>query len=372
VTGNGFKASASSVTLVFGGTSYSMAGTTSATGVLTNASFTVPTVADVSGGYTVAISDGTNTSANFATKYTVTPQITSLSPQSGSVGTSVTITGNGFAASSASLTGTFNGTAVTISGTTSAAGVLTGATFTVPTASAGSYVVTVKDTSGNQAATSGATNFTVITIGLVQQVNTPTTSSVSSLTVTLPNNVTAGDTLILSYASEADSNNAPSTVTYDGSGFTKEAHNQAATGYGSSQVWALFNASGGFKTITITLSGSTYIQMADVTEWSGLVAVDQNTNSGNTNTGTSVTAGSITTTAAPELVISAAYAGGGNTTQPSTPSGFNSLALAEGGSPANYRGYGAYEIQTASEAIQATWTQPASAEWSAAIASFKT
>jgi hypothetical protein len=204
---------------------------------------------------------------------------------------------------------------------------------------------------------------------LVQQVNTPSSGSVSSLTVTLPSNVTAGDTLILSYASESDGSYAPSSITYGSQTFVKEAGNSAITGYGSSQVWALFNATGGAKTITIALSGSTYVQLADVTEWSGLNGtIGPASNSSNTTTGTSVTAGSITT-AGLDLVISAAYAAGGNGTLPATPGGFTSLALALGGSPLYYRGFGAYEIQTAVGAIQATWTQ-VSAEWSAAVASF--
>ena len=205
---------------------------------------------------------------------------------------------------------------------------------------------------------------------LVQQVNTPSSGSVSSLTVTLPSNVTAGDTLILSYASESDGSYAPSSVAYGAQSFVKEAGNSAITGYGSSQVWALFNATGGAKIITITLSGSTYVQMADVTEWSGLNGtVGPVSNSSNTNTGTSVTAGSITT-AGLDLVISAAYAGGGNGTLPTTPLGFTSLALATGGSSLYYGGYGAYEIQTTAGAIQATWTQPSSAKWSATVAGF--
>jgi type II secretory pathway pseudopilin PulG len=238
------------------------------------------------------------------------------------------------------------------------------------------YVSSPSDVTNNNAAVSTCGSTMTKTAvaatpvpALVQQVNTPSSGSVSSLTVTLPSNVTAGDTLILSYASESDGSYAPSSVTYGAQSFVKEAGNSAITGYGSSQVWALFNATAGAKIITITLSGSTYVQMADVTEWSGLNGtIGPVSNSGNTNTGTSVTAGSITT-AGLDLVISAAYAGGGNGTPPTTPSGFTSLTLATGGSSLYYGGYGAYEIQTTAGAIQATWTQP-SAKWSAAVASF--
>ncbi len=80
-----------------------------------------------------------------------------LSPSTGVAGITVTVTGSGFAASSA-VTAKFNGSAVTLGGvkTTTSAGVLTGATFTVPgSLTAGStYGVLFTDAAGNTAATS--------------------------------------------------------------------------------------------------------------------------------------------------------------------------------------------------------------------------
>ncbi len=79
VTGNGFAPNVTSGNLkvVFGGTKYApSSGTTNSSGVISaSATFrTVPTVADMSGGYTVAVTDGTNTSPNYTTNYTVTPK----------------------------------------------------------------------------------------------------------------------------------------------------------------------------------------------------------------------------------------------------------------------------------------------------------
>ncbi len=180
VTGNGFKASASSVSLVFGGTTFTMSGTTSSSGVLSSASFTVPAVADVSGGYTVAISDGTNTSANYTTKYTVTPQILSLSSTTGTVGTTVTVTGNGFKASASSVSLVFGGTTFTMSGTTSSSGVLSSASFTVPAVAdvSGGYTVAISD--GTNTSANYGTNYTV----------TPQILSLSSTTGTVGTTVT--------------------------------------------------------------------------------------------------------------------------------------------------------------------------------------
>jgi hypothetical protein len=74
----------------------------------------------------------------------------SLSPTSGAIGTSVTISGSGFADSSA-LTATFNGSMVW-TGTSTYSGVVpSGATFNVPTVSASAYTVTVTDASSNSA-----------------------------------------------------------------------------------------------------------------------------------------------------------------------------------------------------------------------------
>ena len=67
------------------------------------------------------------------------PSITSLSPTSGAVGASVTITGSGFGNSQGSSTVKFNNTAATTTGWTS-----TSITATVPTgATTGNVVVTV-------------------------------------------------------------------------------------------------------------------------------------------------------------------------------------------------------------------------------------
>jgi len=77
--------------------------------------------------------------------FTVTPNIRSLSPQSGPVGTSATITGSGFGATQGSSTVTFNGTSGTATSWNS-----TGITATVPSgATTGLVVVKVGGVSSN-------------------------------------------------------------------------------------------------------------------------------------------------------------------------------------------------------------------------------
>ena len=85
----------------------------------------------------------------------------SLSPISGAVGSTVTVSGSGFAASSA-ITATFGGSPVTLSGPTTtdeSGNIPLGVTFTVPASAAGGQLVNVTDASSNF----GSATFTVYT-----------------------------------------------------------------------------------------------------------------------------------------------------------------------------------------------------------------
>jgi hypothetical protein len=83
----------------------------------------------------------------------------SLSQTSGNFGSTVTVSGSGFAASSA-ITATFGGSPVTLSGLTTTDGsgnIQSDVTFTVPASTDGSQKVVVTDGSSN----SGSATFTV-------------------------------------------------------------------------------------------------------------------------------------------------------------------------------------------------------------------
>jgi hypothetical protein len=165
VEGDGFKANVTSGLLVdFGGTSYPMSGSTNASGALIG-SFVVPTVPDLSGDYSVAVSDGTNTSSAYSSNYRVTPQLLTMGNSSGgatsgTVGTSVTLSGNGFAPDVVSgLSVIIDNTGYALSGSTDGSGSLSAdASFTLPLlpAKTGGYSVAVSDgtnTSGSYSAT---------------------------------------------------------------------------------------------------------------------------------------------------------------------------------------------------------------------------
>src|SRR5947209_1490001 len=104
ISGSGFVAS-HALTVTVGGTSATITsgGTSDASGHA-SITFTVPTIP--AGSKAVVVSDGTNT-ATSGTNFTVTPKIT-LSPTTGNVGTTVTVSGSGFGASK-TITATYGG-----------------------------------------------------------------------------------------------------------------------------------------------------------------------------------------------------------------------------------------------------------------------
>ncbi|MDE1839676.1 MAG: hypothetical protein KGH87_07130, partial [Thaumarchaeota archaeon] len=155
VTGTGFQAAADTITFTFAGVSISAnEGTITDDGAGNfTAHITAPAglVGSVQGAHAVVATDAhTNSgSANF----TIDPKLV-LSPTTGNVGDSDTITLTGYAASSA-ITVSFGATSCTpVSGTTDAHGALT-TTYTVPAATAdsvsGAHTVTVADASANTA-----------------------------------------------------------------------------------------------------------------------------------------------------------------------------------------------------------------------------
>ena len=146
-TGNGYPASAS-VTIAFNGAAQPTSPSTCVIGIsgALNCSFNVPS--SPAGAQRVVATDSSGNTANAT--FTVTAPTLSLSINSGIVGQSVTITGNGFLASS-SIALLYDGTPLSESiPPTNAAGYFQG-TLTVPASSAGPHTVTATDAAGNRA-----------------------------------------------------------------------------------------------------------------------------------------------------------------------------------------------------------------------------
>ncbi len=142
-----------------------------------SATFTVPS-GQTAGAKTISAKDA---SANLATaSFSVAPSIT-LSPTSGNAGSTVYVSGQGFAGS-LGLSATYAGTSVAISvtTTTTSSGTFTGATFTVPTSTtAGAQTVVIKDASSNSA----QATFTVNTVSQTISVTMLNSAPIATVTI---------------------------------------------------------------------------------------------------------------------------------------------------------------------------------------------
>ena len=130
ITGENFSTTAASNSVAFNGTSATVTSAKS-----TEIVATVPSGA-TTGRISVTVNNLTATSSS---DFTVTPSITSFSPTSGSVGTTVTITGTGFDTAMANDVAKFNGVTAAVTGATS-----TEIVTTVPSgATTGQITITV-------------------------------------------------------------------------------------------------------------------------------------------------------------------------------------------------------------------------------------
>ena len=187
VDGTGFAAS-SSVTIYFDSTSVKTV-TTDANGIFDDATFTVPE--SLVGTHTVK---GKDTEDSPTVNFTTTQKVT-VTPTSGAVGDTVTITGSGFAASS-NVTIYFD-TASVGTATTNATGGFTNNTFIIPSTSRGSHTIKAQDASSNYATatftvaqkititpTSGAPGMTITVSGSGFAASKPVTIKYNAVTVT--------------------------------------------------------------------------------------------------------------------------------------------------------------------------------------------
>jgi IPT/TIG domain/Carboxypeptidase regulatory-like domain len=137
ITGTNFGATQGTSTVTFNGTAATAVTSWSATSIVV----TVP-AGTTTGNVVVTVSGVASNGVN----YVVPAIITSLSPASGAVGASITITGTNFGAAQGGSTVTFNGTAVTAVTSWSATSIV----VTVPAgATTGNVVVTVSGVASN-------------------------------------------------------------------------------------------------------------------------------------------------------------------------------------------------------------------------------
>ncbi len=220
ITGTNFGATQGSSTVTF----YNGKAATPTSWSVTSIVAPVPTGATTGN---VVVTVGGVGSNGVAFTVTTAPSIASLSPTSGAVGTSVTITGTNFGALQGSSTVTFNGTAAaptSWSATSIAAPVPTGATT-------GSVVVTVGGVASN------SVTFTVATT------SSPTISNLSPTSGAVGTPVTITGT-------NFGSSQGSSTLTFNGTAATP-------TSWSTTSIVALVPTGATTGSVVVTVSGTT-------------------------------------------------------------------------------------------------------------------
>ena len=432
VTGTNFGASQSTSTITFNGTS---ATPTS----WSNTSIVVPVPTGATTGNVVVTVNGF---ASNGRTFNVVPSITALSPTSGSVGTSVMVTGTSFGPSQGTSTLTFNGTftaptswsdtSITVpvpAGATSGNVIVTvagftsnGVVFTVVTPpnitglspASGSVGTSVTITGANFGATQGTS-----TVDFSGTLATPTSWSATSITVLVPTGATSGN-VIVSVGGQA-SNGIPFTVTTPPANIalvqhvgkdagttttTTLAFNGANTtgnfiavairgGLSNSQVFAVKdsnsntykqakqigssgsavtsaiyyaeNINAGANTITVTMTVSGPLRI-DILEYSGVAASNSlDATTAATTTSTSPDTGSLTTTANGDLLLAMVSTADSTTFTVGSSYTIRDFVPAE----PNTKLITEDQIQSSAGTASATATLNPSSNWGAILAAFK-
>ncbi len=269
VTGGNFKAN-SQITISFGST---IVGTTTSNGG-GNFSTTIAIPAAAQGSYQISATDGTTTQTS---NFNLVPNI-ALTPVRGQAGSSVSVSGNGFAASS-SVSVTFGSSGQMTTANTDSVGNFT-ASFTVPSIGAGSNTVTATDASSNSA----TANFNVLAPKITLSPVKGATGKVVTVTGTgfSPSAIVA-----VSY----DSVNQTTTTSNSTGGFTTTftappspaGSNTVGATDGTNSATANYNVvssisitpktSAGKNDITVTLTGTGFINDTTITITFGGTAI---------------------------------------------------------------------------------------------------
>lgn len=231
VTGDNFEASLP-ITISFD--SVTIATTESNGSGYFSTTITIP--AATAGSNTITATDGTNT---LSSNFNVVPNI-SLTPVKGQAGSSVTVTGNGFAATSG-VTVMFGSTKVATT-TTDGVGNFS-ASFTVPSGSTGSNTVTATDSSPSANTATATFNVAAPKITL-----SPIKGAVGKSVVVTGTGFLSSATITITY----DNNEIITTTSNSTGGFVAPAFTVPASPYGSNMVNATdgtFSATANFNVV---------------------------------------------------------------------------------------------------------------------------
>jgi hypothetical protein len=298
--------------------------------------------------------------------FTVTPppSITSLSPTSGPVGSSVTIAGANFGASQGTGAVTFNGSSATPTSWSTGSIVVP-----VPTgATTGPVFVTV---SGGVA--SNGVNFTVTTtpanIALVQHASKDA-GVTSSSSLAFPSNNTAGNWI--GVVIRAGHSGQVLTVSdTHGNAYRQGMQSNETLDGPNGETFAIYyaeNISGGANTVTVAQSITNNTLRFAILEYSGVATSNSlDVIAAAQGTGTAPNSGNATTTAGGDLVLgmivtangATVTAGSGFTIEETVPAAPNTKLIVEDGA------------KSAVSAVAANATLTASDNWGAGFAAFK-
>lgn len=228
------------------------------------------------------------------------PAISAITPVSGPTagGTGVTITGSNFAAGATVSFGGTPATAVTVTGSTSI-------TATTPPHAAGAVNVTVTNPDGQSATlTNGFTYAAAAAIGFVQVAAATPQSATQTVTVSYRNTQTAGNLNVIAIGWNDTTATVQSVTDSRGNSYQLAAGPTSGLNVRHCIYYAR-NIAGGSNTVTVTFSGAARYPDIRALEYAGVSALDKAAGaSGNSRTASS---GSVTTTAANELIFGANY-----------------------------------------------------------------
>ncbi len=290
------------------------------------------------------------------------PSIASLSPNSGAVGTSVTITGSNFGSAQGSSTLTFNGTSATPANWSD-----TSIVVPVPAgASTGNVVLTVGGVASN------GLNFTVqgTTNGIILVQHTSIDiASAASGSLSFPSNNAAGNWI--GVCVRAGRSNEAFTVTDSrGNTYRQAVQFNDTLDAPNGNTIAIFyaeNIASGVNTITVSDTISATLRFA-ILEYTGVATANSlDVTAAAQDNSTSPNSGSAATAASGELLLGAiATADAANY---STPSGVEIREFVP--AEPNTKLIAEYQIQTAAGSATASASLAASDPWGAILACFK-
>ncbi len=305
ISGTGFLSGA---TVSLGGTA------ASSVSVVNSTTITATAPAHAAGAVNVVVTNtdgqsGTKTSAYTYTGGNPAPTVSAISPTSGTTagGTAVTITGTGFlSGASVSLGGTAASGVSVVNSTT--------ITATAPAHAAGAVNVVVTNTDAQTGTLTNGYTYTTSggggSVGFVQfNAATPQTAT-ASVPVAYSVAQTAGNLNIVAVGWN-DTTSTVNTVTDTrGNTYTLAIGPTSGTGVRQSIYYAR-NIAGGSNTVTVSFNQAATFADVRVFEYSGLdTANPLDVTAGAAGTSASANSGSVTTTAANELIFGAGTTGG--------------------------------------------------------------